>query len=88
MLVADLSVEIILVGRVPLGESVTLGRRRIIDTSRGMMKSLVKRPGLRGMRGAVLATSLACAAASAALVLATEPHASDRLSAVDVALDI
>jgi len=39
------------------------------------------------MRGAVLATSLACAAASAALVARTEQHASYQLSAVHVALD-
>lgn len=42
---------------------------------------------LRGTRAAVLATSLACAAASAALVLPTEPRASHRLLALSVALD-
>src|SRR5215469_15969304 len=52
-----------------------------------MMKSLVKRPGRRGTRGAVLAASLACAVASLTLVLPTEPHASYRLPAVHVALD-
>lgn len=44
---------------------------------------------LRGMRGAVLATSLACAVAVAVAILVppTEPRASFRLSAVHVALD-
>jgi hypothetical protein len=51
------------------------------------MKILLKQPGLRGMRAAVLATSLACAAASATLVLPTELHASVRMSALPVALD-
>lgn len=41
--------------------------------------------GLRRMRGAVLATSLACAVAI--LMPRTEPRASYRLSAVHVALD-
>ena len=39
------------------------------------------------MRGAALATSLACAAVSATLVLPAEPHATYRLSAVHVVLD-
>ena len=53
----------------------------------GIRKGLLKQPGLRGMRAAVLATSLACAAVSATFVLPTELHASVRTSALRVALD-
>lgn len=48
------------------------------------MKGLLKQ---RGMSAAVLATSPACAAASATLVLPAELHASVRMSALPVALD-
>src|SRR5215470_18871093 len=52
-----------------------------------MMNGLLGRPGLRGMRGAVLATALVSAAVTAALVLPPELHAGYRWSALHVALE-
>lgn len=50
------------------------------------MNGLLRHPGLRGMRGAVLMTALACAGVTAALVLLPQVHVDYRWSALHVAL--
>jgi len=52
-----------------------------------MMNGLLTHTWLRGMRGAVLAASLICTAATAVVVLAPELHAGYRWSALHVALE-